>query len=175
MIQAALRLLGLRNPVPPTFARESYGEALLTQPNGVLSRTPNGPVLMLDFDGVLHPAQSGTLLYAPLLEAWLRMHPTVDVVISSNWRDTHTLDELRNRFAPDLQARIIGTTPSATTGYREDEILELVHKYRITRWAALDDRPDEFPKTGKTHLVVTEYFDGISRGHLNRVAVLLSL
>lgn len=175
MIQTALRLFGLRAAVPPTFARESYEDALTEQPNGVLSRSPIGPVLMLDFDGVLHPAQSGTLLYAPLLEAWLRTHPTVDVVISSNWRDTHTLDELRNRFAVDMRERIIGTTPSTTTGYREDEILELVSKHNITRWAALDDRPDQFPTTGKTHLVVTEYFDGISPSHLTRVAALLSL
>ena len=85
MIQALLRMLRPRaaaadSPIelPPTD---------MALPNGRLTRPPSSHVLMLDIDGVLHPAQSGTLLYLPMLEAWLRQHTVIDVVISSNWKD----------------------------------------------------------------------------------------
>ena len=95
MMSALLRFVGIRPTVAPTFARESL-PATQRATRWALQRAPRGPVLMLDIDGVLHPGQSGTLIYLPLLETWLRAHPDVDVVISSNWRETHTLDELRN-------------------------------------------------------------------------------
>jgi len=152
MLTALLRFLGLRPSVTATFARES----LLASPvgrNGSLARAPRGPVLMLDIDGVLHPTQSGSLIYLPALETWLCEHTLVDVVISSNWRDTHTIDELRAYFSADLQGRVIGTTPTLDGACREDEILSLVRKHGIATWAALDDRTQDFPRTASTHLV----------------------
>lgn len=173
-VEGLRRLLGRRGAAPETFARESRP----TPPhprNGRLVRSPRGPVLMLDFDGVLHPAQAGTLIYLPVLEAWLRRHPDVDVVVSSNWRDTHTLDELRSLFSVDIQPRVIGTTPTIEDAYREDEILALVHHYGIASWAALDDQVSQFPRTAAAHLVATEYFDGITAPTLARLAAVLSL
>lgn len=175
MIQAALRYFGLAKPVPATFARETAAAEPHASRNGILTRPARGPVLMLDIDGVLHPAQSGSLIYLPILEAWLRQHPTVDVVVSSNWRDSHTFDELRNLFSDDLRERIIGTTPNLESAYREDEIMTLAREYAIVRWAALDDRPQEFPTTGQTRLIATEYFDGLAPAHLERLAQNLGL
>ena len=142
---------------------------------GILKRPVRGPVLMLDFDGVLHPGQSGSLCHLPVLEAWLRQNGEVDVVISSNWRDSHTLDQLSELFASDLQDRIVGTIPSFFDGCRENEILAYIRKYGIARWAAIDDRAEEFPTTGRNHLVATEYREGLNSGHLGRVARILGL
>lgn len=71
-------------------------------------------ILGLDFDGVLHPVSSATepkFCRLELLEGWLRTHPSVDVVITSSWREVHPLDELRSFFGEELQSRILGTTP----------------------------------------------------------------
>ncbi|WP_231113361.1 HAD domain-containing protein [Pandoraea pnomenusa] len=122
MMSALLRFIGIRPAGAPTFARESL-PATPRAPRWALERAPRGPVLMLDIDGVLHPGQSGTLIYLPLLETWLRAHPmlTCDFV---NWRETHALDELRNFFSIELRERVIGCTPSANST-RLDEIFLL--------------------------------------------------
>ena len=100
---------------------------------------------MLDIDGVLHPAQAGSLIYMPVLEAWLRSNVAVDVVISSNWKDTHTLEQLRAFFGVDLRERALGATPNLPGHRREDEILALVEQHDIELWPAVDDREDGFP------------------------------
>ena len=46
-----------------------------------------GQCLFLDFDGVLHRGNSGTLVLLPKLEALLRKHPQIVIVISSTWRN----------------------------------------------------------------------------------------
>lgn len=137
--------------------------------NGKLTRPPAGPVLMLDFDGVLHPAQSGSLIYLPLLETWLQSFPAVEVVISSSWKGSQTLEGLRALFSASLRHRVIGTTPGLPGESREEEILHLVRQYRIGAWVALDDRAQEFPTTKFSNLVETEYFDGLAAHHLKVV------
>ncbi|MEN9544451.1 MAG: hypothetical protein RLZZ598_1284 [Pseudomonadota bacterium] len=72
------------------------------------------PLLFLGFDGVLHPKPCERERYlekAPLFEEWLRSHPAVDIVITSGWRCSHSLDRLAAKFSEDLRARFIGTTP----------------------------------------------------------------
>ncbi len=159
MTNALLRFFGIRPTLAPIFACES----LPANPHAQrwwLQRAPRGPVLMLDIDGVLHPGQSGTLIYLPLLETWLREHADVDVVISSNWRETHTLDELRGLFSMELRERVIGCTPVLPDCTRLDEILCVVREYGVTHWAALDDRVQDFPDTRR--LVATECLDGLT-------------
>lgn len=170
---------GAKGPARTGFARET--EALPPSPfpsgqqsNGVLSRAPARRVLMLDIDGVLHPAQSGSLIYLPLLEAWLREQTCVDVVVSSNWKNTHTVEQLRRFFSVDLRDRVLGTTPDCR-GVREDQILALVEQYDIELWAAVDDREDGFPTTAAMHLAKTEYFDGLVPATFTRLAWILQL
>ena len=127
-------LKGATNPVGAGFVRESElapSPAAPAQNNGVLRRAPRRHVLMLDIDGVLHPAQAGSLIYMPVLEAWLRSNVAVDVVISSNWKDTHTLEQLRAFFGVDLRERVLGATPNLPGHRREDEILALVEQHDI--------------------------------------------
>lgn len=171
MLTALLRFVGIRPAVDSTFARESLPAAPRAS-RWALQRAPRGPVLMLDIDGVLHPGQSGTLIYLPLLETWLRAHSDVDVVISSNWRETHTLDELRNFFSIELRERVIGCTPVLPDSTRLDEILLVVREYGITQWAALDDCVQEFPDASR--LVATEYLDGITGASLLQLTRVIS-
>lgn len=185
MLRDILAYMGLtggpRARQPATFARESLAVLPPSPPlterrpiNGVLDRAPARRVLMLDIDGVLHPAQAGSLIYMPLLADWLRKHGGVDVVISSNWKDTHTLAQLKAMFPGDLQERVIGTTPDCR-GRREDQILELVERHDIELWAAVDDREDGFPTTAAMHLAKTEYFDGLNASTFTRLAWILQL
>lgn len=117
-------------------------------------------ILGLDFDGVMHPVSSTTepkFCRLELLEAWLRAHPSVDVVITSSWRQVHPLHEMRSYFAEDLQSRILGATPLAhrlvgrgwtrtpeeagATCYERQAELEawLREAKRHDPWIALDD------------------------------------
>jgi hypothetical protein len=70
-------------------------------------------ILFLDFDGVLHPFDrpAGVLVLLPDFERVIRDFAGVDIVISSAWREEHTLDQLRAFFSPDIQDRIIDATP----------------------------------------------------------------
>lgn len=71
-------------------------------------------LIFLDFDGVLHPKGAGGQHFTrlPLLEAFLREPDMVKIklVISSTWRQAYGLAKLRQFFAPDIGARIIGVT-----------------------------------------------------------------
>lgn len=61
----------------------------------------NPPVLFLDFDGVTHPepcCQEDVFCRLNLIEDVLLGFPTVDIVISSSWRDHYTLEYLRSFF-----------------------------------------------------------------------------
>lgn len=110
-------------------------------------------ILFLDFDGVLHPEYEGQAVpvdvafcHLPRFEAVLRDFPQIEVVISSTWRHHLTLNQLRERFAADLRARIVGVTPTSADGassrqQREMECLEWLSTHRAigTPWIALDD------------------------------------
>lgn len=70
-------------------------------------------ILFLDIDGVLHPffpredrtdAENQHLSYLPHFATVLRNFQSVRLVIASDWRKRHTLDELRDLFG-DLGSR----------------------------------------------------------------------
>jgi hypothetical protein len=162
--------LWLPSPDKTDSLSEHPLEELSKYGNGTLTRPARDAVIFLDIDGVLHPGQSGSLVHLPLFEGWLREHVFIDVVISSNWRDNRTFSSLCDLFSPDIQDRVIGTTPNMPYHNREDEILALCQKYGITKWVAIDDRAQEFPVTANTHLVATEYLVGVTTDDLKRVS-----
>lgn len=113
-------------------------------------------ILFLDFDGVLHPEpcfDSGRLFcFLPRLENILRDFTDVEIVISSTWRETRSLDTLRDFFHPDIRHRIIGVTPKWS---EHSELFDVIGYQRQTeveawlrassepwaRWLAIDDKP----------------------------------
>src|SRR5690606_33369558 len=95
------------------------------------------PLLFLDFHGVVHRGASGSFERMPLLELWLLDHPSVQVVITSQWRIEHDLHWLKNCFGfEELHSRVLGVTP---------EILTITNHRRqaeIEMWLRNENRQD---------------------------------
>ena len=114
-------------------------------------------ILFLDFDGTTHPY--GCKIFKefsclPRIERVLREFPHVQVVISSWWRVSDNLDQLRSYFSLDIKDRVIGSTPVIETHSnvildpvpRHHEILQWIFENKYTGpWVALDDDWRGFP------------------------------
>lgn len=113
-------------------------------------------ILFLDFDGVFHPEpcynSAQLFICLPRLENVLRDHPSVEIVISSTWRETRTISELRLLFSCDIAKRIIGVTPSwkdhqdlfDVIGYQRQTEIEAwlrASEEPWRPWVAIDDKP----------------------------------
>lgn len=75
-------------------------------------------ILFLDFDGVLHSDwDRGPIQFQrmPLITELLRGLSHVNVVLTTSWRETVPIEQLRLHFAEDLRHRVIGTTPVMDT------------------------------------------------------------
>jgi len=140
--------------------------------------------LFVDFDGVLHPEfchASKHCCRLPLLEDVLRATPSVEIVISSTWRQQHAFEALRARFSPDIAPRVVGITPNYANlaeiperllGYeREAECVAWLREHRASteRWLALDDRQWLF-RPFSTHLVQTNGKLGLDAVSAHRLA-----
>lgn len=128
--------------------------------------------LFLDIDGVLHPMSAiqieevgrdmivtgqDQLRWAPIL--WeLIEEVDVQIVVHSSWRHIYRLDEIVRRFPMPIRDRIFDVTAGAG---RYESIVEYVERYRIDRFAVLDDLPSAFP-TGWRHLIACDPESGIS-------------
>ena len=82
----------------------------------------------------------------------MREFPKVRIVIASAWRQSHSLNEMREMFSQDIAARIIGATPELEEPdedeyFRFKEIREYARNHSLTdtQWIALDDAGFEFP------------------------------
>ena len=138
-------------------------------------------ILFLDFDGVTHaepytPASAFEKLH--LIEAVVREVGCVQIVISSSWREDHTLDELRCVFSQDLRQLVAGVTPDLWNPeqpiphLREAECRAWLADHQPHMdWMAIDDRPKWFaPHCQK--LLVTDTTQGFlqsQQGQLRRM------
>jgi hypothetical protein len=175
-VVVAVAVVGLASRGPGKFLQPAMAWVTATIAIGVASYLTaavystmgrvTGPVLMLDIDGVLHLGQCGRLNKLPLLQQWLREHPTVQVVISSDWRYTHGFEKVRSLFDDDLPSRVIGSTPIHEGAPREIEVLHAVKQWHIKVWATLDDMPEGFPSTAAQHLIQTNPLFGLVESDL---------
>lgn len=137
----------------------------------------NSPILFLDFDGVTHPEvclAEQLFCCLPLVEEVLRRRPGVDIVISSSWREHHSLQELQERFSPELRDRVVGCTPiykqdmcePAKRYVREIECRTWLQANRPEvlasgAWLALDDASWLF-SPGCQHLILSRHKTGFA-------------
>ena len=134
--------------------------------------------LFLDFDGVLHPDRYSLSNYdpdrvfrnneifsqAPILAALLTEYPC-QVIISSSWRFTHSLDEMKEKLPKGIAKNVAGVTGDAYIGphprYNEIKEYLIKHNKSFFSWRALDDAKLEFPN-GCTDLILCDPNTGIA-------------
>jgi hypothetical protein len=145
-------------------------------------------ILFLDFDGVTHPLglrvdETRTVNGKPVatvirvdffcwvdqLVELLQGHPDVRIVISSSWRDSFPLEELKAFLGP-LEDQVVDVLPPdvdkwpaicewVATQRAQPELFDAV-TYRV-----LDDATEQFPKkdeTGHEHFIACDYRTGIT-------------
>ena len=127
-------------------------------------------ILFLDIDGVLHPDGPGDYADFSCLPRFCDVLRAADpigavpIVMSSAWRHTQRLDDIKGNFPKDIGLRIVGVTPDlletqapwVVSGGRDDGVPVSTHKRQTEimawigrnapgrRWLALDDRATGF-------------------------------
>lgn len=136
-------------------------------------------IVMLDFDGVLHPetVHSAEAFRAlPLLHEILRARSSARVVVTSDWRLRHTNDELIGFLfgnVHELRDRFAGVTPSLSSCRweyrgREQEVLAWLKANNSPDWLALDDVAGNYA-FGSPNLYLTDYRTGLTQSDLPRI------
>ena len=144
-----------------------------------------GPILNLDFDGVLHHENvlwhptRGPQLVAPeslrlfqhvdLLAEVLKPHPGIGIVLSTAWTLQYGCRGAARRLPLSLRHRVVGAT--FHSAMNRDQFLSLsrgmqvwsdVHRRQPSGWLALDDDTFGWPAWCRDHLVRTHPELGIS-------------
>ena len=108
-------------------------------------------ILFLDFDGVLHPlgaSKNDLFSRCSYLENFCSNF-SFEIVITSNWRITNTIDEMILRLPLNMRGKVTGTTKviQAKKHKRFQEIKNYLEENKLhdVSWIALDDSYWEFP------------------------------
>lgn len=111
-------------------------------------KTEERHILFVDFDGVLHPLNSGkTFTCTPWLWQILECVPDLSVVVSSSWREHQSMERmvaLMTQFGGEhLAHRIIGKTPQIANTERGKECQQWLRENAMesVKWAVIDDDP----------------------------------
>ncbi len=128
--------------------------------------------LFLDFDGVLHGERGPLFCRVASLEQFLLQMPKLAVVISSTWRETHSLRQLQANFSPAIRPQIIGMTPilpwQEQVGQRQREIEAYLAAQQIDAnelsWRALDDLAWYFD-SNCANLILVDGHNGFQAAH----------
>jgi len=109
-------------------------------------------ILFLDFDGVLHPLNSkreSLFCNVHYLEKSLE-GASCKIVITSNWRLTHSIDAMRELLPQKISELIIGATDIAA-GVNHQRFVEIQNYLNMyidsnpVDWRAIDDTVIHFP------------------------------
>lgn len=148
------------------------------------------PILYLDYDGVLHPADVRVskddpqqprvysqgratthplFEHAMLLEHILEPFPAVRISLSTSWVRALGYEFAVQQLPPALQARVVGTIwqgwmLQVPPPRRHDAITTDAEERRVGRWLALDDDVEDWPAE-RRHLVVapTDTWQGLAQ------------
>jgi hypothetical protein len=119
-------------------------------------------VIFLDFDGVLHPKMNDSFEFMGNFFAVLNNFRQAQVVISSNWKDGLTQDNLNDLFK-EYAHRVVGKTTSSQGMSRQDEIMAYVKLHKVTCYVAIDDDcRDTLFALDCDFLFKTNYFKGLT-------------
>lgn len=135
-------------------------------------------VLFLDSDGVLHPEcgdPSMHFCFAFNLYEVLQSVPLahdIPIVISSTWRMTTTLVQMREHFPPAMRHQIVGVTPDLDATWepskdhnRQSEIEAWMSQFSPGgQWLAIDDRASLFNENCENLFCVPDYRPGLGAG-----------
>jgi hypothetical protein len=134
--------------------------------------------LFLDFDGVLHPDRYSLSNYdpdrvfrsnevfsqAPVLAGLITEFPC-QIIISSSWRFTYNLEEMKEKLPKAIAKNVVGMTGDAYIGpyprYNEIQEYLISRNKSLYGWRALDDSKMEFPN-GCTDLILCDPNTGIA-------------
>jgi len=166
--------------IPQTFAASPNATVTLVALAGDVdcSRLRFDRVIFLDFDGVLHPEAGDPAMhfcyspnFAEVLE-FVAPKGDVPVVISSTWRLTSTLAEMREHFPEKIRKQIVGVTPDLDAIWepkancnRQSEIEAWMGQISPAgKWLAIDDRPSLFNPGCASLFHVPSYRPGLGAG-----------
>lgn len=155
------------------------------------------PTLFLDFDGTLHAGHalidgenqvsldSGRPLFefAPLLVSMLAPYPEVEIVLTTSWLRTLSLDEVVAYLQPELAHRVVATTKDIKPRLgdlrsgtdRTAAIASYAYDKGLRNWLAIDDSVHGAYKFGREpgellhHFVLLDAERGISDGRAQRL------
>jgi hypothetical protein len=116
----------------------------------------NTPTIFFDVDGVLHPYETGSLASQKYLVELCKSIPNLQLVMSSNWRESSDYDYFRSEFSTEIVRSTVGFTPvyDEYRFNRQKEIEDFAKYYGIQNYLVLDDLEHLFePRWNKLYLV----------------------
>ena len=138
--------------------------------------------IFLGFNGVLHSTNSKALEFelVPLFAQYLGPYANkFKIVISSSWRQNHSLEFLINIFPPSIKRTINGITPTHLNDLsaqgRYNEIKDYCNACSIknNEWIAVDDNPTLFPPQCQ-NLVLVNSIKGVTEKELARIVAFVA-
>lgn len=156
----------------------SISKEQVVSPALVLDRT--APTILLDYDGTLHAGQAlldddGRITldsgrppfeFAPLLVEMLRPYPTVEIVLTTSWLQTLSVDTVISHLPPELAQRVVDTTKDikprlsyeVSGAGRTDVIVAYTYGKRLKNWLAIDDSVYGVSMFGRERGALTHHF-----------------
>lgn len=174
IVIVALFLKGICTPLDVRFDAEAEVEDYTkNHPSSVFAKhgycavypRPSDTILFLDFDGVLHMAENGSLEFIPNVVQLLKSNAHLKVVFSTNWRESMSFNHLVELFPLTLSERFLGYTPLCEEESPHTRYTEIVSWLDIhakdNDWIAIDDTKSLFPPDCKNFFHV-ERHDGLN-------------
>lgn len=150
--------------------------------NGESRLVEKGPVLFLDFDGVLHAvgeealdenfrliANPNLFCWRPILEQVLAPYPSVQILVSSDWRHLFDDESLASLLGAILGPRVFGAVDTFQNSRAEEILREAVRRH-VDYWLAIDDHPSvaKAREAGDSRFIVCSPSTGLSNPKVQR-------